>query len=148
MMESMIKVLAAARREEKRRREAVQAAQEAVAATSVGKRLAVCVVAVQHAKQRAAWLEAGVREEALAVFEGLGDANPHPAVKVKSYIVYEYDPAAVLEYARLHLPSTVKLDTRKFEKACGGIEVPGVATRIEPRATIKRDLSQWEDPDG
>jgi len=147
-MDLQIRALAAARRKEKEIGEMRAAAREALDATEAGRHLAACECWIQETKEEVARLEAGVREEALAVFEGLGDANPHPAVKVKRFTVYDYDPAAALEYARLHLPSTVRLDAPKFKKACSVIEVPGVTARIEPRATIKRDLSQWDDSDG
>jgi len=87
--------------------------------------------------------EASVRRAAVETFRKTGNTKPHPAVKVKIYVLLDYEPADALDYAREHLPAALKLDKRTFERAAKVVVMDFVATRQEPRATIARDLSEY-----
>ena len=87
--------------------------------------------------------ETEVRKQALGIYEETGDKHPHPAVPIKMYTVLDYDDGEALDYAREHLSKALKLIKRTFEKAAKVLELDFVTIRQEPRATIRRDLSEY-----
>lgn len=96
------------------------------------------------AKADAKDAEADVRKAALEAYIMTDDPRPHSAVQIKMYTVLEYNLGDAMGYAREHLPQALKLDVRTFEKAAKAIELDFVRAVKQPRATIARDLSEWE----
>ena len=139
-MDELVRHLAQMRSEWDEARARVQAAKEAIAASSLGDELAeaeenlrVCSGFVEAAEQ-------SVREVALSHYRLDGNTTPHPAVKIKLYTVLDYALADALDYCREHFPKALKLDKRGFEKAAKALDLEFVTTSKEARATIAREL--------
>ena len=88
-----------------------------------------------------------LRLDALEMFErgDGGKSEIHPAIQIKEYTVLEYDEKSALDYCRQHLPKALKLVKKPFEAVAKVAELDFVTIRKEPRATIKRDLSEYVD---
>lgn len=128
-------------------REAILAAYETeLHTTSLWKSLEERRASLQRAKTAQSELEAEARNRALAAYAETGDKVPHPAVKIKMYMVLEYKDEDAINYARKHLPGALKLDRRVFKNAAKAVAMDFVAIRQEPRATIARDLSEYLPP--
>ena len=100
---------------------------------------------LQKAKAVQANAETDVREIGRNIFTETGDKTPHPAVKIKIYTVLDYTDEDAVEYAREHLPQALKLVKRTFEQAAKAVELDFVTIQQEPRATIARDLSKYQE---
>jgi len=95
------------------------------------------------AKADVADAEENVRKAALDAYGESGEKRIHPAVVIKVFTVLNYLETAAFAYAREHLPTVLRLDKRKFEKAAKTIDLEFVTKSQEPRATISRDLSSY-----
>lgn len=85
-----------------------------------------------------------IRNTACEHWDGTGEREPWPGVKVKLYTVVDYDRKEAELWARENAPYMLLLNHSAFEKAAK-VNLTGlVATlRKEPRATIARDLSAY-----
>lgn len=145
-MKEMVELLARERQNKAACEARVADTEKKLAATSLGLRLTAQRRVLQATRAEVARLEAIVRKAALAAFRSTGNPTPHPAVRVKEHSVLAYDADEALEYAVRHLPGTftIKLRVRDFEKAARALTLPFVITSTERRASIARDLSEWD----
>ena len=142
-LEELVQDLAVARAEEAFARGRVYELEGLIAETDLGQQL-------QRAKQ---WLtevtkvtnqiDGRLRQEVEGTWTPEVGRWPHPAVEIKLVEQVAYDEAEALEYARVHLPQTVRLHKPSFEKVAKIIDVPGTAVAKVPKAYIKRDLTAY-----
>lgn len=137
--------IADARRAEQVCREEIEAVETAIAATSLGVRLSalrnVYLPGMRSAVQAS---EDAARDAALALYEQTGDKKVHPDISIRVYQVAVYDTGQALDYARAHLSTALRLDSRTFEKAAKAIELDFVTWHDDPRPAITKDLSKYE----
>jgi Ni,Fe-hydrogenase I large subunit len=135
--------LACARSVEAECKAEVDAAQAFLEASFAWENLEQQRELLKTAKDHVAIAETATREAAMGIFAETGDKAPHPAVKVKDFVVLDYDTDDAIEYALAHLPKALKFIKKVFEKAAKVVAMDFVAILQEPRATIARDLSKY-----
>jgi hypothetical protein len=137
-IEALVRVVAAARQQTTQAEATLKTARSAWEQDHAA--LFTIVEAARAAQEVA---EAALREAVLAVFTQEGNKHPHPATGVRVTSRLIYDPHAITEWAREHLPAVLVLDVKTFERVAPHLMVPGVSTVEEPTATIAQDLAGW-----
>ena len=88
--------------------------------------------------------EAAVRVMALDAYKQTGDKHPHDAVQIRVYTRLDYDQEMAFRYCTEHLTTALKMNARKFEKVAKAAELDFVDFIEDPRPTVARDLSAYE----
>ena len=144
-LEHTVAELAYARENLGRIKDNIQQLQLEMGQTHLGQEFASAQMQRELGAQRVGELEAMLRTDALAAFDG-EDRHPHAAVTIKEFMVLKYNLEEALEHARFHLPQAVKLNKREFDKIARVTNFSFVEKGKEHRATITRDLSEWVSP--
>lgn len=144
-LDRLVRDLHEARQELARAKDDVTSIEVSIAASPVGWALEAARERADIAKSDLEEIDTKLREVALDVYQQTQDAKPlgSRVVQIKLYTTVDYDDADALEHARLHLPTCVKLDARKFKKLAPDLGLDFVTVGKEPRATVARDLSQF-----
>ena len=109
-----------------------------------GASIAAARTRIQNAQHDVIIQEGKVWARAFLEFHQHGHTNPHPAITIEPHTILDYPDCLALNYCIKHLPSACTFDRHKFESAAKILQgLPFVCIDSEPRATIKRDLSEW-----
>ena len=99
---------------------------------------------LRYAKETVQLLEAQAKEEALLQYNQDGNKEPHPAVKIKTFTVLDYDDQQAVAWCHMNFKPALKLDTKLFEALKKSNALPDfVDIKEEPRAQIASNLSAY-----
>jgi hypothetical protein len=113
-----------------------------IAESELGVKLAEEQEILRLAKADEAAARAELSQAVLDAYDG--DKRPHPAITVKDYTRYSYDPKQARTWAMEHMHTCVVLDTRKFEQGIAATDIPDFVTvETEHRVTVASDLSPY-----
>lgn len=113
-------------------------------ATPEGQAVALALSAIRDIQTGIIESEATIRGTALEHYDGTGEREAWPGVKVKLYTVIKYVPKTALAWARENAPHLLMLNHDAFKRAAKArlTGTIGVVAK-EPRAQIARDLSEY-----
>lgn len=135
--------LAQARADVKDWQERVKATKDLIAATELGEQLAACEQSLADAKAAESQVRDEVEKAAFYDYDG-SNKHPHPAITIKDFTMYEYDPALARNWAMIEMPALLELNVKKFEQVIGKIGAPDfVTTSVDHRVTVSTDLSGY-----
>ena len=143
-LDQLVADVADARRAEAECRAEIATLEMTIANTTWGQRLAGLQDTLRLIRETVQVAEDAARDAALTTYEQTGDKKPHPTIAIRIYQVPVYDTAQALDYARAHLPTALRLDSRTFEKAAKAIELDFVTWHDDARPAISKGLSKYE----
>lgn len=134
--------LAQKRAELEGQKEIVKRTQERLENSMLWKDLQLEIDIRKHLETETSELEALIKQEAVAAFDG----NKHPltGIEIKSFsVVTITDQKSALKWIAENAPTCLKIDEGKFKKIADTLELPFVDKKDENRAQIASDLSSY-----
>lgn len=109
-----------------------------------GAKLEICTERINGAKEAEAEIYGLLREAGVKVYQDTGNKNPHAAVSVGEYTIYNYETKDALEWLiEKNIPKALKVDARQFKKIVDVLSPPFVEIAKEARAKVARDLDKY-----
>jgi hypothetical protein len=141
-LQTAIYKLAKARQMTEMAEDEVRWTKKEISETELGVKLAEEEEIVRLSKADEAAARTALDELVLAQFDG--NKHPVPAITIKDYTVYGYDPKVAAPWALENMRGALVLDNKRFERLIAAGDVPDFVTvTVEHRVTVASDLSSY-----